>query len=729
MKKNLFLIVMLFSFQHPSFSQDKQLIDSLQAILKTAKQDTARAKILNQLSIAYRGNNPDKAMDYAKQSLALSEEIGYKKGVGNAYGSMGNINVAKGDFAQALELQKKAFKIREEIGDKKGIVASYNAIGGIYIYQGNYDEALKNFSFALKINEEIGDKTGIAGSYNNIGTIFKKHGNYPDALKNSFAALNIYEEIGDKKDIVKTYHNIGTIYYDQGNYPEALRYYFASLKLKEEIGDKQGIYKTYTGIGLIYQKQGNYPEALRNFFAALKIAEEIGDKKGVADLCINIGSIYIDQGKYPEALKNFSTALKIANEIGDKQNIAVAYDNIGTVYCVQHNFPEALKNCFAGLKIAEEIGDKHEIAGTLGNIGGIYTKQKKFSDASQYLTKAISLSKETGNLENIRDNYNFLAQLDSAKGNYKQALEHYKIYITTRDSLVNKENTKKIMQQQMQYEFDKKESLAKAEQEKKDALAQKELQKQKYKLNLTRILYAGIGSIIIIFLLVVLLWIQRKRFRSDRKALILEQRLLRSQMNPHFLFNSLTSIQNFIVTEKPDKASIYLSKFSTLVRNILDNSMEEVVPLEREISIIENYLELQKVRYAGKFEYRIGIADAIDPETVMIPPMLAQPFIENSIEHGIRHRETTGHIDIRFSLNNSILVFEVEDDGVGRQKAREIEVLKDPAHRSMATSLTRERLININSKLRKKIVLEITDLKNSLGEATGTKVMFGIPIG
>ncbi len=247
-------------------------------------------------------------------------------------------------------------------------------------------------------------------------------------------------------------------------------------------------------------------------------------------------------------------------------------------------------------------------------------------------------------------------------------------------------------------------------------------------MNRTKILFAGLGGTALIALLVFVVWIQRKRFRSDQKALVLEQKLLRSQMNPHFIFNSLTSIQNFILTEKPDKASIYLSKFAGLVRNILDNSVEEYVILEKEINTLENYLELQKIRFAAKFDYRIHIADEIDIDSIKIPPMLAQPFIENAIEHGIKHRETPGHIDIRFTLKDHILIFEVEDDGIGRQKAREIAILKDPEHKSMATSLTRERLANLNRKLNEKIRLEIIDLKNALGEATGTRVTFGIPL-
>jgi LytS/YehU family sensor histidine kinase len=252
---------------------------------------------------------------------------------------------------------------------------------------------------------------------------------------------------------------------------------------------------------------------------------------------------------------------------------------------------------------------------------------------------------------------------------------------------------------------------------------------RRLKMNRTKILFAGLGSAALIAFLVFVIWIQRKRFRSDQKAMLLEQKLLRSQMNPHFIFNSLTNIQNFILTEKPDKANIYLSKFAMLVRNILDNSVEEYVVLDKEISTLENYLELQKIRYSGKFDYRIHIADEIDIDSIKIPPMLAQPFIENAIEHGIKHRETPGHIDIRFSLKENFLIFEVEDDGIGRQKAREIAILKDPEHKSMATSLTRERLTNLNRKLKEKIQLEIIDLKNALGEATGTRVMFGIPVG
>jgi sensor histidine kinase YesM len=200
------------------------------------------------------------------------------------------------------------------------------------------------------------------------------------------------------------------------------------------------------------------------------------------------------------------------------------------------------------------------------------------------------------------------------------------------------------------------------------------------------------------------------------------------KMNPHFIFNSLSGIRNFFVTEKPAKASIYLYKFATLVRNILDTSVKEYNTLEKETSTIENYPELHKVRYAGKFEFTIRVDDALDPETIRIPPMLAKPFIENAIEHGIIHSEKMGEIDVEFRLENDVILFEVTDNGVGREKARELEAHLEKDHQSMSTSITIERLAMLNKKRKHKIIFEINDLKDNDGNPAGTFVRFGLPM-
>jgi len=431
MKKTLLLLLLLIGLMaKQSFAQDKHLVDSLQALVKTAKQDTAKANILSQLVRVYSVTDPEKAMNYAKQALVISEKIDYKKGISSAYNSMGIFNSNKGDYLSALEFYKKALKIRIEMGDKRGIAGTCNNIGIIYRDQGIYPEALK-FSFAaLKINEETGNKTWQAFNYSNIGNIYLKQNNYSEALRNNLTALKIFEEIGDQDGIANSYMDIGIIYDYQGNYPEALKNQLAALKIKEKSGDKQSLASSYNDIGVLYHDLGNYPEALKNHFAALKIQEEFGNKDGIAKSC--------------------------------------------------------------------------------GNIGDIFISQKKYDEASKYLIKTLALSKEIGSLEDIENSFAYLAVLDSAQGNFKQALGHYKMFIAYRDSLINKENTKKIVQIQMQYEFDKKEAATKAEQDKKDALAQKELLRQKL---INRGFVVGLAVLLIFAVIISIIRSQYQKIR------------------------------------------------------------------------------------------------------------------------------------------------------------------------------------------------------------------------
>jgi class 3 adenylate cyclase len=425
----LLLIIPLITIN--GYSQDQQLIDSLLSVLKQAKPDTAKADILNNLCIAYEYNNPEKAIDYAQQTLALSEQLGYKSGIRNAHNGLGTVAVLNGDNLSALEHFKECLKISEEKKEKKKIASSYN--------------------------------------------------------------------------------NIGIVYDGMANYPEALKCLIASLKINEELDSKRGIIGCFNGIGSIYVHQANYPEALKNFFSGLKIAEEIEYKEGLSTINSNIAMVYTYQGNYPNALRYNFASLKIAEDLGNKYGLGVSYNNIGTVYYNTGNFTEALKYQFSALKIREELEDKEGIAGTCINIGHVYTKQKKFKEASQYLTRGLFLAKEVSSISLIMEGHIRFSALDSTLGNYKQALEHYKLSIIARDTLVNTENTKKITQQQMQYEIDKKESLTKAEQEKKEALAIKELQKQKLVRN------GFVGGFAVVLLFAGVFFTQRNKIKKGKK--------------------------------------------------------------------------------------------------------------------------------------------------------------------------------------------------------------------
>ncbi|MBA3648475.1 MAG: tetratricopeptide repeat protein [Chitinophagales bacterium] len=488
--KTRLLVVVLLVLVVPCFSQKhgQGKIDSLVTLLKTTTQDTAKIKALNAIAYEYRSNDPDTAIYFANEALALATKTNDKTGMVYAYIYKGIATANLGKYGEALKNDTDALKICDQLsGSEKATDKSkiqnlkawaYSSIANIYDEQGNYTEALKNNFAALKIREETKNKVGATASYNNIGNIYATQGNYPEALKNFFAALKIKEETGDKKSIANSYNNIGSTYYNHGDYPQALKYHLAALKMRQEVGDKRGIASSYNNIGIIHDDQANYPEALKYQFDALKIQEEIGDQQG----------------------------------------ITFSFDNIGLVYMHENNYDKALNYFLDYLKSSEKIEDNSGIADAYIEIGNIYTKQEKNSDASLYLNKGLLLSKKIGSPDYIKNGYGGLARLDSAQGNFKQALEHYKLYINYRDSLFNEENTKKLVQSQMQYDFDKKESLAKAEQEKKDAIALKELQRQKLVRN------GFVSGFAVVLLFAGVFFKQRNRIGKEKKRSDIERK-------------------------------------------------------------------------------------------------------------------------------------------------------------------------------------------------------------
>jgi adenylate cyclase len=447
MKKVLFLLIIIagINLQSLAQKQGQSKVDSLLSVLKTAKPDTAKVNILNALADEFRNNDPDSAMYFAGEALALAVKL----------------------------------------NDKMKIADVHLTLGAVLTDFGNFEKAMKSCNDALAIYEQL----------------------LPTAAGN--------EKTGDKSRILKqkaaVYNNMGNIYMEQGNYPEAMKNYFTSLKIKELTGDKKGIAASYNNLGNISTVQGNYPEALKDYLASLQIFEEIGDQQGIASSYNNIGAIYYNQRDYTEASKNYLASLKIKEQIGDKKGIAASYNNLGFIYMEQGKYPDALKLNFAAMKICEEIEDKQGLAFSCNNIGFIYMKQKKNKEAYQYLNNGLSLAKEIGSLYDITTSFSGLAALDSATGNYKQALEHFKLYVITRDSMFNQENIKKMVQSKMQYEFDKKEALAKVEQENKDALAQKEIQKQK----LVRNGFIGGFAVVLFFAYVV--FRQRNKISKEKK--------------------------------------------------------------------------------------------------------------------------------------------------------------------------------------------------------------------
>jgi hypothetical protein len=322
---------------------------------------------------------------------------------------------------------------------------------------------------------------------------------------------------------------------------------------------------------------------------------------------------------------------------------------------------------------------------------------------------------------------------NSAVNFYKKMYQYYKTtdnksayvnylekYTETKDTLNKLERRRELIEVQTKYETVLKEEAIET--------LSRENELKGYQIKQSRIILFGLGGVLLLGGALVLLFIRQNKLKEVQEKTKLQQQLFRSQMNPHFIFNSLGSIQSSIINDEPGKAVKYLSKFSKLMRNILESSHEETISLKEELATIENYLELQKIRFPKKFDHSIEIDENIDTENISIPPMLAQPFIENAIEHGIKLKETKGNICVRFKLNGNTILYEVEDDGIGRKKSQEILQKQNKNHKSLATTMTQERIKVLNKKLKHKITLEIRDLKDNTGTGTGTMVVFKIPI-
>jgi len=395
----------------------------------------------------------------------------------------GNSATAESDTIYVRSLNNLALKLMYSNPDTAIILSNQALVRALLLFKKE-----KNLSPLWKVREEC-----IALSYNGLGIFNRQLGNYNEAIDCYLKTLEIAQLLNHKKGIFTTLGNIGVIYLDQGNYPKALDYYFRALKIAEELKDKKGIARQLGNIGNVYASQGDYSKALDYYFKALKIVEELGDKNQIAAWISNIGTAYSGQENLPKALEYYFKALKMAEEIGYEQLQSNCYINIGRLYQKQagiaeshHNiiesnslFKKALTYYFMGLKIAEERGDKNGVTTDFGNIGSIYTELKKYKEAEKYLQKALTLSIEMNALNSVREQQQNLSELYEQMHQPVKALEHYKKYIAVKDSIFNEENTKKTVRSEMNFEFDKKQAIEKAKQEKQNVITQQEKQKQK----------------------------------------------------------------------------------------------------------------------------------------------------------------------------------------------------------------------------------------------------------
>jgi len=654
-------------------------------------------------------------------------------------------------------------------------------LGGLQWVAGNYTKAAKHFEDGIKIDSKLNHKSGLANGYENLGNTYYNLGKYPDAIEKLNLALRLYTDLNYRSNKANTLRNLGNVYKSIGQYSKAGEYYKESLKLREELKEENLIASMYVSLGLNYSESGDYATASEYFIKSLKLCEQLQDTIALAyayvnlavnynretnyDRCIdnnlkayklyeainntkemplvlnNLGIAYTGKKEYTKAIEYYNRGLALCEANGNLSTKAYILGNIGVLHQGKKDEDNALKYYLETLKILEQLNNKTGIILSLTNIGIIYCQVpgkfstlkdviKRLELSETYMLRAYNMATEFGSKEILRNVHSGMAQLYSAKGdaaiqandkakNYKKALEHTGRQMALNDSLLNEQITKQSLEMNSKYESEKKEH--------DNEILAKQNAIQKYELNQKNYFIYGLLIAVLLIILFAALFIRQNKLKANQKTIELEQKLLRTQLNPHFIFNSLNAIQNYIYKNDAKNAGGYLSKFSVLMRMILDNSRQEFISLEKEIEGLKIYLELQALRFENRFEYAIETDRKLETENISIPPMLAQPFIENSIEHGLLNKKEKGKIAVRFIKSGENILFEVEDDGIGREKAAELKKERNVTHKSLATRITIERLSVLNKGNKKKIELNTIDLKNEDGSVKGTKVVFNIP--
>jgi len=341
------------------------------------------------------------------------------------------------------------------------------------------EDILKFATQGFELAQKSHYKKLMANCANNIGYHYQNRSENNKSLEWHYKSLKFFEEINDKSGIAVTLTHISLIYFNQGNMPKALTGYIKSLKIYEEIKDKKNIANLLFYIARINDNQNNIFKALQGYTQSLKIFEEIKNIEGIANSLNSLASIYIKKNNYTKALELYAISLKKCQEIDDKLGVATILNNIAIIFTTQNNLDTAFQNLTKSLNINIEINNIKGISGTMVNIGEIYLLQKKYTKALKYGQQALELSNTVGYLVGTEEANKFLSNTFTTMKKYKDALRCYKGYILARDSISNKENTKKIIQTQMQYDFDMKEAATKLEQEKRDAISLAEVRKHR----------------------------------------------------------------------------------------------------------------------------------------------------------------------------------------------------------------------------------------------------------
>lgn len=591
--------------------------------------------------------------------------------------------------------------------------------------QENPKEALKKIeSYSKKdtIKVEMMVDYCVANTFSNSDKI----------LKMSQDAYSLSKELKYTLGEIRSLNCIGNCYYQQAIYDKAIAYYTKALSIAERLKDNKNIVIGKNNLGNLYVRTNQPQKALPFFKEADSILVQSGQEysQNRAAILTNIGGLYSSIKKHKEAIEYHKKTLELCEKLKISFGIAIATNNIGEEYVRLQDY----KTAFGYLKKSQIISEKEGFDNFLGqiykNIGIILWHQNKQQEAFKYLQKAIVISKKTNEqnviIETLEIQQQFYAESNDYRNAYLTGLKLKKVNL----SVIGVEKQKAISEINTKYETEKKQNHIISLQ-KDNKITSLENKRQK---SIVLSLSVFIISLLIlgyfIFnrfkikkqneLLKLQLQEAEKTILAEKKASRSELKALKSQMNPHFFFNALNTIQSYIATNETEEATDYLNKFSKLTRMILEMTDKDWISIDAEVEMQTLYLNLQKTRLSN-FDFQINIKST-NIRNATIPTMLLQPYIENAVIHGLAHKLGKRNLWVTFEIiNQEQLEITIKDNGIGLAKSNEINSKNANKNTSFATKATLERLEIINRN-DLKIAVETNELFDSNEKSEGTEI-------
>ncbi|QKX03999.1 histidine kinase [Aquimarina sp. TRL1] len=562
-------------------------------------------------------------------------------------------------------------------------------------------QALKKIDSLSKYVEAI-NEAEIAILLFKKGEIYFLNDQYYQALKVHKQTYQLFHKLKDDYNKGRSLITLCAASLHLGKVEEAQEYALEALRISQDITNDRLCAKSYNQLFHLHLKLKDYNKALTYIKKADSVFTHLPDTISKIAIKSNMSSVYVLQKKYNRALENYQEIIQNKQYTKDPKMTVSILNNIGYTYLKAKEEKNAEKFFRGAITLNKNI--KAINAAPYKGLGHMYLMLGVHDSATTYYEKALGEYKKHTNHSESIEVYDKLISIAILEEKYQRALEQQII----RDS---------IQQQQTIAEKNKLLSFANVTYEIKQREAELAYEKELHESN--KLLFATIVLSLLLVLIVVGFWLYTTKLRSANTASKLEQRLLRAQMNPHFIFNTLAAIQNIILKGDSLQSSNYIARFSKLIRQNFDYVRKEKISLHQEIGMITNYIETQQLRFNNMFTYTIMVEKAINTREIFIPPMLLQPFVENAIEYGLKHKEEKGKLLIDISETKEGVQFVIEDNGVGRNAFSKQKEIEDEVH---ATDVFKERLKHRKKGEEKHFYIQ--DLVNDIKESIGTRVVF-----